>query len=92
MFKREENSITLLQASNFEMTKIFYKMDKQFVAVLDEAVGIRCFKRLSGNFMTTFVRGTNFILKFFFETCAVFIRMCHHICFTTQYGLHTLNL
>lgn len=55
----------LHNSGNFEMTKIFYKMDKQFVAVLDEAVGIRCFKRLSRNFMTTFVRGTNFILKFF---------------------------
>lgn len=38
MFRREENFINRLQASDFEMSKIFYEMDKKFTVMLDEAI------------------------------------------------------
>lgn len=35
MFRREENFINLLQASNSKMSKVFYEMDKKFTVMLD---------------------------------------------------------
>lgn len=35
VFKREENFMNLLQASSFEMSKMFYEMDKKLTVRLD---------------------------------------------------------